>query len=1096
MQSALQTVSCSISMTLLSPAKTLAHVAGDAEVSSEDMLYLASPQVIEDIHDTISSAAANGATPAYPTMFVWSIILLQLNLSLSERAEKRDLLLQEKSAEVLQANAARPDPARRSSVGSIMSIEELPRDVFLRSTGLDKDVQGIESLAQQATENGIVYDVLSQMAAVAGELSDGALPPLQGSRVRRVFTDFLKWTYPMVGYQAEPVSALLNCLSGGASYWNISKESPASPDTDILALALRDNELLGNYLEESLNRFPFELSPFLRITSTLARCTNLRDTERSDLLLGLLHRTPTLTFIFPPTFQDFELAFEDENTNSFRLLQPLHLFTPGNRTRRHTAVDDFCIPEGSYGRFVTDSGRVVFMQYEHSALALLGARLQIFLSQSDYNLILGGFQSEEVAEVISLLATLIRAEYVKSPVTGPRRHQKVMEIVDEASKSIDYSKDIIAVVCDILDVSMQDEDANDGNLGVITACVQFLHAALPVYPSRVLSYMARCGLLNSDSHVGKLARLTGQLDMGVEQFEFLISTVRLLSEVVDAIMSSSIRRKSGGRANGWSKAEEDAWLGTSDHTLSKLGYAIAQSAVDVYENSSTWKFGSYAYPTLLMKDVVPIMRKLVLYAFGLDDAGSSNRPTAALETGAEYVIDSFLSPSAGSLRFRPLLNTIDAGRTNRMPTLYHTSAVASQRQVSAVLDLATTLLRVASLFDRSAGLFETHLFKISGLLARLCAANEHFKRPTLLLLNALAESSGRKTDEPPSLLGYLGPHVAKSFLDVLAKVDRPFSTPAEVTTIWKFFSSIIRNRQQWMSNCLISGKTPREVSDAAKVKDFASESVFSTALAKLKEVGALSRAEALGILDFVTSAQNYWPWTVFTILKDPACFDGLRSRIWKMSTAAATAKSDPLGAAYDAKEAAYIAEAFAMQLYHSRHMGGAEAAAKDLLKDLDYYLRDGAVIGGYNVSLHTNFRKNFANKYPACSVDRFKRTMLEPRDLGDNYYYDLVMADEMLRFDPSWRGPKSNGFKTEMERANLNLSLVDAQIVSPKLPHQQRPLLLTRTSPSIMPGSSFSSRSAVASPATRRSRATCSKRPCNASRPTATPWVPRTSLSG
>lgn len=1033
MQNALQTIACAISIILLSPAKTLAHLAGDADVSGEDMLYLTSPQVMEDIHATISTAAANGASAAYPTIFIWSIILLQLNLSLSDRSEKRDLLLQEKSAEVLQANAARPEMTRRSSVGSIMSIEELPRDVFLRSTGLDKDVQYIESLAQQATEGGMVYEVLTQMALVAGDLCDGAFPPMQGSRIRRVLTEFLKWTHPLVGYQAEPVGALLACLSGGASYWNISHEIPPSPNTDVLALTLQDDELLSNYLEASLNRFPFEFSPFIRISTALARCTSLQDTDRSELVLRLLQRTPTLTFDFPTSFRGFELAYEDENTNSFRIAEPLQLFIPGSRIRRHVAADDFCLPEGSYGRFVTDSGRVVFMEYEHSALALLGARLQIFLSQADYGLVLSPLSDEETAEAITLLATLIRAEYVKAPPTGPGRHQKVMEIVEEASKSIDYSKDLISVICDILDASMQDDEPNEGTLGVITACVQFLHAALPVFSSRILSYMARCNLLNSDSRAGKLARLTGKLEMGSDQFEFLISTVRLLSLVVDTIMSSSIQRKlAGSKSNGRIKIADDGWLGTSDSTLSKLGYAIAQASVDVFENSSTWKFASIAYPTLLMRDIAPIMRKLILYAYGLDGNGSSSRPTEALQAGAEYVIDSFLSPSAGSLRFRPLLNTIDAGRQNPTSTLYYKSTAASQHQVTAVLDLATTLLRIASLYDRPVGLFEGHLFKVSGLLARLCAANEHFKRPTLLLLNALVESAGRRTDEPPSLLGYLGPHVAKSFLDVLAKIDKPFSTPAEVTTIWKFFSTIIRNRQQWMSNCLISGKTPREVSDTAKVKDFASESVFSTALSKLKDVSALSRLEALGILDFVTSAQNYWPWTVFTILKDPACFDGLRTRIRNMTSATVTAKTDPLGAAYDAKEAAYIAEGFAMQLYHLRHMGGADAAAKDLLKNLDYYLRDGAAISGYNVSLHANFRKNFANKYPGCSVERFKRTMLEQRDLGDNYYYDLVMADDMLRFDPGWCGPKSNGFKTEMERANLNLSLVDAQIVSPR----------------------------------------------------------------
>ncbi|PKS10052.1 hypothetical protein jhhlp_004677 [Lomentospora prolificans] len=1026
LQAALQTATCAVSLVLLSPTKALRHVNPDGETPSEDMLYLSFPQVMEDIHSTVEAASSLDSAAAYPTIFVWSIILFQLHLSLTDRSERRDVLLQQKSAELIQDNPIRPGTTRRSSVGSIISIDELPRDVFLRSTGLDKESQAIEVLANQTTSNGAAFTVIDQMATS----SEKSFPSLQSSRVRSVFLDFFNWTQPIVPYQADPVVALVNNLSGGASYWDMPLKQAVTSKTDILAAALNNELFLENYLYTALNRFPFEFSPFLHICSALGKCTTLLG-EGSDEVLSLLRRTSTLTFNLPDEFQAYELVFEDENTNSFRILEPLPLFIPRPRTRRHVAVDDFCIPAGSYGRFVTDSGRVVQMDFEYSLLAFLGSCLQLSLSQSDYRLVLSGTAQGEVAESIGLLAILIRAECLKASLTGATdQHQSAIEVIEEASKSIDNNKDVISIVCDILDSAMQDDAAmgDDQDLAVLTSCVQFLHATLPVYPSRILSYMARCDLLSSDSRAGRLARLTGNLDMADNQFDFLASTIRLLSAVVDTIMSSSVQRKCGSKLKGRLRIETDSWLGTSEKTLSRLGHAISVAAVDVFENWSTWKLRSDVSYTVLLKEVVPLMKNLILYAYGLDDSEGSSRPTECLEAGAEYIIDSFLSPSAGSLRFRPLQSTLYMGFRYRSSTLFHSRNVALKSQVAAVLDFSTILLRVANIYNRPVGTFETHLFKSSGLLARVSAVNECFQRPTLLLFIALVESAGRGTNEPPSLLGYLGPQVAKSFLDVLAKIGRPFSTPSEVTTIWKFFSSIIRNRQQWMSNCLISGKTPREVSEASKAKDFASESVFSTALGKIKSLDSASRLEVLCILDFVTSAQNYWPWTVFTILKDPACLDGLRTRIRGMSSSATTSKSDPLTSAYDAKEAAYIAEAFAMQLYHLRHMGGAKPAAENLLKDLDYYLRDGAVIAGYNGSLHSNFRKNFATKYPTCSVEKFKRTMLEPRDLGDNYYYDLTRADEMLRFDPGWRGPKGNGFKTEMERANLNLSLVDAQI--------------------------------------------------------------------
>ena len=84
----------------------------------------------------------------------------------------------------------------------------------------------------------------------------------------------------------------------------------------------------------------------------------------------------------------------------------------------------------------------------------------------------------------------------------------------------------------------------------------------------------------------------------------------------------------------------------------------------------------------------------------------------------------------------------------------------------------------------------------------------------------------------------------------------------------------------------------------------------------------------------------------------------------------------------------------------------------------------------YNSSLHANFARNFAKRYPGCSIDDFKRTLLVPRDLGSQYYYALDVAEAMLSYDAGWAGSRHNGFRREMETANLNLSLVEAEVVS------------------------------------------------------------------
>lgn len=220
-------------------------------------------------------------------------------------------------------------------------------------------------------------------------------------------------------------------------------------------------------------------------------------------------------------------------------------------------------------------------------------------------------------------------------------------------------------------------------------------------------------------------------------------------------------------------------------------------------------------------------------------------------------------------------------------------------------------------------------------------------------------------------------------------------------------------------------------------------SVLATAFAKLKKIKELETGEAVRILDFVASSQNHWPWTIFTMQKDSSFLDSLRLYVKDLSSFTVTSKTDAVKAATDAKMAAYIAEIFAMQLYHLRQMGGADTFAKSLVSDLDYYLRDGVEVSSYNTSLHSNFAKNFTSKYPGISLEAFKRTSLRPGELGRSYFYDLESATEMLSFDPGWHGRRNNGFRNEMGIANANLSLVDAQIVSFSLEHL--PALLART---------------------------------------------------
>lgn len=1034
----LRTLAAVVSVALLKPNRCMSYFqereVDPASADNSYDSYLLSSEVLEQVHTTMMTAAEANIETASPVCFTWSFILRGMNLSYHNRSEKRDNLMLQSSREHFEAgNLIRSSTGRRNSAGSIYSIESSRFDMFLESTSTSKDIQTAEKIARGVLDGGFVYNVISSMGSGMGSSPGGCMTPLLSSRVRATLVEVVQVADPLIDYQEAPVGAFLTLLSVDRDYWDITEERNLAPKQDVVASMVRSEWLQERFLQTALDRYPQELLPFIIICRTLCSTMSLEDDE-CDQILALLRHTPTLTFYLPIDTRTEEIPNE-ESINYYRLLDDLPLLPQSSSwTRRHAEDDDFYIPAGTIGRFLVLDGQFSQLEYTHSTLSLLGRRLEIDMSRDRTQCLLGKLSPEMTAEIISLFATLIRVDFLKASKANPNGCIVHLEsdILHEASKHVSGGRDLVTVVCEIMDFYLQDELAmrDESAVAILNSCVQFLHSVIPLHPSRVWSYLARCELLSSESRAGKLAKITGNLDLVSSRYDFLISSVHLFSDLIETAMTSAVQRRVGNKAVGRQRPDANPWLGTSEKVLSRVSYSIAQASIDIFENTSTWRSESEDKRITLLNSVAPILHKLISYCYSMGDVEGPSSLTSTLRPAASYVVDCFIQPSTGTLRFQPILSSLTAACMSGESTLYFSRYQTLYDQVISILGFSTTLLRVSNLLEQSSSMIETYLFKSCTLLARLCGVSSHFLIPALRLLDSLVVNAGKSTSEPPSLLGYLGPQTSKSFLQQLSTLGKPFSLTPDVRATWKFFSSILRNRQQWMSNCLLTGQTPREAMKKDGKKDeVAADSIFAMALSKLSKLTELDSAHTLVILDFVASAQNYWPWTVFTLQKDTTYLDGLQAYVRELKPSHATVKTSVTKAAVEARIAAYIGETLAMQLYHSRHLGNADTLAKKLVTDLDYYLRDGVEVGGYNKSLHNNFARNFSNKYAGCSLDDFQRTLLEPRELGCDYYYDLDRANTMLSFDPGWLGRKQNGFKTEMELANANLSLVDAQIV-------------------------------------------------------------------
>lgn len=1037
----IKSLTCVISMKMLNLPRSVPFLDSEIDLHPDEDSYLASEDVLKQIDEIINAAASAGFTTAGPVIFTWTLIVQQMLRSHHDRQERRDLQQNRQAQEgferEIQHVEARPGVGRRSSAGSIVSMESQSYDKFLNtvfgSSQQQQDLQRIEQLAIAVTAGGQMHNFLTEVALTLGESHNAPFRPYLGARMRFVILGFLNFSFPVVGYISESISTFFAVLSAGRGYWDISSTKPSDSRRDVVVEASSDPLTTQFYLQQVWLRWPYEFAPFTRLCKIMSM--SLADHATSELR-AILADTPSLTFHLTDPFWEF--TGDEADLGRLELVRDVPLFSVLPSRKRLVAQEEpFCIPAGTSGLLASDAGRIVQVHYQHSTFALLGKRLDTNLARDSYHLALGALDADDTGEAISLLATILRCERTQ---LSPDNHASAasstaaLEILQEAGRELPPTKDIVSVITDTLDSYVDGDLVNleAADIRVMAACLQFLDSILPICPGRVWSYMTRCDLLISASKAGRLSRITGTLELAEDQFDLLVTVVNFFSSLVESAVASAIHRKTGSKTNSRSTDNDYAWQGTSDKALAEVSLSIAHTAVDILENSLTWRFASEVQRSLLLGDLIPTLNKIVTYSLGIGDDSNKNAVTAFLEPAAKYIIDGFLSSSPSSLRFQPLLASMLVALGIPDSTVYQRRAeIISNRQI-AVLHFATTLIRVANFQEKPVTAIEGQILKCSSLLARLCATNADYKDSTLSLLGVLAERISREDSETPSLLGYLGPQISRSFLQVISRLDRPFDRPTESKNAWAFFSTIMRNGQHWMANCLLTGKTPREaLGSDGKLSKLAPDSILKTALTRLRSIRNLPTAETLAVLDLLTSAHNYWQWTVFASQEDNSCLDELRAYVRELKSTSVTAKLDISRACDEARIAAYIAEAFAMHLYHLRKTGREKEFARELAADLDYYLREGVTVSGYNGSLHANFSKNFSRQYPGFKLESFQRTLLLPRELGDQYYYALDLADKMLIFDPGWIGPRErNGFRGEMEAANLNLSLVDAQVVS------------------------------------------------------------------
>ncbi|KAL2869274.1 nucleoporin [Aspergillus lucknowensis] len=994
-------------------------------VASTNLPYFLSRDDISQINEIFTTAGIESKT-ASPAAFSWGLVLHTMGELAQNDKESRELEQFHSAVDSFQSNTPHSTSGRLAEVSLYEELLEAARTP--RYTVDDS----IALLTSDAVKS-IVFDTIVSLAQNIGPTS--AIDDIVTNRLARAaLLDLIRSMVIYMDYSPDIVASVLAILTGPPqdSLWPLNT-SPVST-SDPRTVFMRDGSLMTNIFRVARSRFPYETVPFLKLCRALLN-GELINEEGLPEILSELENMESFTQIIPDHFQGYETIREDEDANFVSLIQPLPMVgsAPRRQLQSHQSTSNELVvtsssqlPSTTIGQVVSETRPAIVMwQHRYSCLSYLGSWLEEWNENGGFS---EDFGDDCVAETIWLLTELIFA--TTNNQTQIDDDSAAKRILEMASDGLSRQNDIVSLIFSIFERNLQGVGSRTGSEGVVNstiACLHFIRALLAVLPNRVWPLLSRSSLLGTDGKGGMMTTIISAAEVSSGDYPFLTASVRLFEAVTeDAISRAVLRRCPHGKAG----IVSDWTSGVPSHIMRGILLNFVRTMVEVYNSCGNWRFNTPERKFEINTAIATTLERILYYAFGTNDTGIDkldSKITGVFSSSATYVLDVLRPHSAADLPFNPILRLIIDG-LQTPPTLYLRFLTLVEKQVISTLELSARLLQAAQITDQPPSLLEDQLFKATPVLVKLYALHDPYQLPTLSLLNILITGAALDTNnEPPSLVGHLGSESSCLFLDVLSRLDKPLNSSNLQLAVWRLLSNLVSKRQQWLAVYILTGSSPRQsLKKAGAQNDSAIRSTpfLQMALDKLSNIEQMPPQMSLSLLEFVSSAQEHWPWATPELRKHANFFNGLVNYVSKLHIPSLPSVDQ----IFATRVAAVVADLCAVYLHSAKEMQDRNFY-KTLFPLVAWYANGAVEVSGYNSSLHANLKRNFESRYSGCRLDDFKRTFLRPRTLGREYYYDIYLGGKLLSYDFAWAGKSRNqGFSDEFERANINLSLVEAQV--------------------------------------------------------------------
>lgn len=1035
----------------------------------DENAYMRSMDTCNELTEVLVRAASECLQVASPAVLAWSVILKTLrDRSFGIRTGREDRAFVRANGRLENADDPENENPERTSVrdsGSLLRrgssagsdtaqqltvLEHLMERIS--SVAIDDDL--IAYLAKAAVDGSHVLEIVATLSVSCGTPFGSDREIQLDLRRRCILMDLVQAVLGLIDYQPDLVAATLAVLRGNDDSRSLLRRPREVREIEPADIFLSQNNCMTKIFDVARSRFPFELLPFLRLCRALS-VSYANQQEGLPTLWPRLLTTDCLTCVLPVSFTAYQLEPDDEESSILSLTSDLGLadneHTLGSRQHKRlkqsdspASAQDFSlrrIPRGTMGRVLSETKPlVVLWRHDFCPLAYMGLLLT---SASSIEPAFGvspqgsSLPLEAIGEIIDLLSVVLltAVKGASAPNASMSAFDAAQNILDTASEGLAQGQDIVSVVFDIFEkeLSRQPKTIEQASLCILIRCTQFAEALLHVMPDRVWPFLGRSTLLGIKDNDSQLSAVLASTEMAIGRYGFLLACLELFVSLVNDAVAHALPRKSPSKGVTRFTTSRLPSTGVSQVVTKKVLLSFQRIMLDVYESFPTWKFVQAEQRFEISARLSSLFNMLLTSCFGIEDHLQADRKlNGSLMPAAEQIVKVFLSSSCAESTLAYLTSAIREG-VGVVLTMEPQHTVYGTQQTTAVLKLATTLLRLNTLLGFGRSSLEETMLKHVSLLAQCYTSHPMFRRPTIELLGVLVLNADMTDGQPPSLLGHMGEDAASHFLDVLATIDEPLCDRSLSVSIWGLLSAVVSKRQQWFAISVLTGEAPRRLikqkTSETKNHDH-QDSILKVALDKLSNIGKLHAQTAAAMLEFVALAADSWPWILAICERHPYFLKAITEHVSQMETVSNTTqnRSSQPGMEYlKLQVSSYITEILALYTHYARQ-SNKTSYAKELLPNLSFITTSAVLPPEYNASLHSNLRKNFEGKYGNCQLAAFKRTNLEPPSFGESFYYDLRVASQMLTSDPSWIGRDQGGFVAELARANINLSVVEARI--------------------------------------------------------------------